>query len=205
MRAGEHLFARGGIDGTSIREINRLAGQRNPSAVHYHFGSKYGLVRAILVRHQEVVEVEVSRRLDELDVCDGGASVRDLIEAMARPLAGELETPAGRDFLRIVPPYITRLDANIRLGVTRPITNQSARLLRLLESRLEHMSEAAKRERLVAYTLVLTTILAERARQLEEGQPASLDADQFVTHLLDVTEAVVTGPSHLPESPEDRS
>ena len=30
MRAAEHLFAREGIDGTPIRQINQLAGQRNP-------------------------------------------------------------------------------------------------------------------------------------------------------------------------------
>ncbi len=64
--AAEHLFARQGIEGTHIRDINRLSGQRNPSAVHYHFGSKEGLLEAILVRHQQAVEVEVARRLDEL-------------------------------------------------------------------------------------------------------------------------------------------
>ena len=47
-----------------IREINDRAGQRNPSAVHYHFGSKEGLVEAILLRHQEALEIEAGRRLN---------------------------------------------------------------------------------------------------------------------------------------------
>lgn len=197
MQAAEHLFARHGIDGTQIREINRLAGQRNPSAVHYHFGSKEGLVREILVRHQMVVEVEVGRRLDELTTREGKASARDVIEAVARPLCRELETPSGRDFLRIVPPFISQLDTNLRRGVTSPATSESARVLRLLEARIGHLGEAPRRERLVAYNLVLTNLIAERARQLEEGEPISLDAEQFLAHLLDVTEAVINAPSHV--------
>ena len=197
MRAGEHLFARQGIAGTKIGEINQLADQRNPSAVHYHFGSKDGLVVAILLRHQRAVELEAARGLDELEGAGGEASVRDLVEAMVRPLAAELETPSGRDFLRIVPQFIGPLDANLRAGVAEPVTAQSGRLLGLLEDRMGHLPQAVRRERLVTYTLVLTGILAERARHLEDRQPTALDAEQFVDHLLDVIEAVMTAPSRI--------
>ena len=195
MRAGEHLFARRGIQGTHIREINVLAGQRNPSAVHYHFGSKEGLVEAILLRHQEAVEIEAARRLDELESRETTVSVRELVEAMVRPLAAELGSASGRDFLRIVPQFIGPLDANLREGVVEPVTAQSRRLLALLEARMGHLAPALRRERLVAYTLVLTALLAERARHLEDHPPAPLDAEQFTRHLLDVVVAVVTGPS----------
>jgi TetR/AcrR family transcriptional regulator, regulator of cefoperazone and chloramphenicol sensitivity len=199
MLAAAHLFARRGIDGTHIREINRMTGQRNPSAIHYHFGSKEGLVRAILVRHQAVVEVEAAQRLDELLAGDGEPSVRDLLEAMVRPLCRQLEDASGRDFLRIVPSFIVELVANLRVGVTSPVTSESARLLALIEGKLGHFPEVVRRERLVTYTLVLTSILAERAHQLEARQPVSLDADQFVVHVLDVTEAAITAPSRLVE------
>lgn len=201
VRAAEHLFARRGIDGTHIRDINERAGQRNPSAVHYHFGSKKGLVTAIMMRHQEPVEREAGRRLDELAPLGPAATTRQLIEAMVRPLCRQLETPSGRDYLRIVPPVLQELDANLRLGVARPITTQSARLLDLLGARLAHLPEEVKRERLVAYTLVLTSILADRARQLADGRPAPLDAEQFIAHVLDVSEAVVTATSSIAPSP----
>ena len=196
MRAGEYLFARQGIDGTRIGEINQLAGQRNPSAVHYHFGSKQGLVVAILRKHQEALEVEVGRSLDELEGSGGSkVPVREVVEAMVRPLAAELESASGRDFLRIVPQFIGPLDANLRRGVAEPVTAQSRRLLSLLADRMSHLSQAILRERLVTYTLVLTGLLAERARHLEDRQPTALDAGQFVDHLLDVIVAVMTGPS----------
>ena len=40
IRAGEHLFARQGIHQTRVRELHELAGQRNTSALHYHFGDR---------------------------------------------------------------------------------------------------------------------------------------------------------------------
>ena len=45
--AAERLFALHGIDGVSLRQIAAEAGSANNSAVHYHFGSKTGLIAAI--------------------------------------------------------------------------------------------------------------------------------------------------------------
>ena len=46
LQTAEALFARKGIDAVSLNEINKAARQRNTSAMHYHFGSKEGLVQA---------------------------------------------------------------------------------------------------------------------------------------------------------------
>ena len=40
MEAAEELFARKGLDGTSIRDLVELAGCKNISAVNYYFGDK---------------------------------------------------------------------------------------------------------------------------------------------------------------------
>lgn len=49
MATAERLFALHGIDGVSLRQIGAAAGIGNNSAVQYHFGSKEGLVKAILL------------------------------------------------------------------------------------------------------------------------------------------------------------
>ena len=41
------LFAEHGVDSVPLRMINREAGARNNSALHYHFGSKMGLIKAV--------------------------------------------------------------------------------------------------------------------------------------------------------------
>ena len=63
IRAAEYLFARSGLD-VPIREIHERAGQRNASAIHYHFGSKQELIKAILDRHAFDAEEEAQIRID---------------------------------------------------------------------------------------------------------------------------------------------
>ena len=46
--SGLELFSTQGLDAVSMRTINAHAGARNASAVHYHFGSKMGMVKAII-------------------------------------------------------------------------------------------------------------------------------------------------------------
>lgn len=48
IREAARLFGTHGFDGISLREIAAAAGQRNFNAVQYHFGSKRGLINAIL-------------------------------------------------------------------------------------------------------------------------------------------------------------
>ena len=50
LDAALELFAVSGISGTSLREIRLAANQRNAGALHYHFGDKEGLLRALLER-----------------------------------------------------------------------------------------------------------------------------------------------------------
>jgi AcrR family transcriptional regulator len=202
VRAGEHLFARHGIHRVRLREINDLAGQRNPSALHYHFGTRDGLVQAILSAHQEPVDEALGQRLDELEQL-GEVTTRDVVAAAVLPLARELDTPSGRDFLRIVPQTIDLLSTNLRQGVAAPSTPQTRRILVLLEARLAPLPPAVRRERLVTYALLLTATLADRARQLESGEAPALDDRQFVAHLLDAIVGALDAPSTV--APRRRS
>jgi AcrR family transcriptional regulator len=61
LDAAERLVAEHGAERVSVRSINVAAG-RNPAAVHYHFGSKRGLLRAVLDRRMP----ELHRRRDAL-------------------------------------------------------------------------------------------------------------------------------------------
>ena len=46
--AAEALFAERGLDGVTTREILDAAGQKNQSALQYHFGSREGLILALV-------------------------------------------------------------------------------------------------------------------------------------------------------------
>ncbi|HWH31408.1 MAG TPA: TetR family transcriptional regulator, partial [Egibacteraceae bacterium] len=53
LDAAEELMAERGVHGPSLAEITTRAGQRNNSALSYHFGGREGLLRALAARHQE--------------------------------------------------------------------------------------------------------------------------------------------------------
>jgi TetR/AcrR family transcriptional regulator, regulator of cefoperazone and chloramphenicol sensitivity len=196
LDAAEQLFARDGIHGARIREINELAGQKNPSALHYHFGSREGLVTAILLRHQSEIDKVVEQRLDELET-EGEVSVREIIGTVVEQMVERLATPSGRAWARIIPQILPALSANLRRGVLEPNTPQMHRLMEMLKARISHLPERVQRERLVDYAIVLSTLVAERAHQLEADRRPTLSNRAFATNLIDVLVAVVTSASRV--------
>lgn len=198
LRAGERLFAQHGIHRVALREINALAGQRNPSALHYHFGSRDGLVAAILAAHQGAMDDAISRRLDQLEARDEPATVREVVEATVRPLADQLLTPSGRDFLRILPQVLHLVSEHLRGGAPLAGSVQPLRTLELLDGLLRDLPPAARKERLISYAVVLTTLFAERAQALESGTELELDHEQFTCHALDVITGALVAPSSVP-------
>lgn len=96
LDTAERLFAEKGYDQVSVRAINAAAGL-NPGAVHYHFGSKPGLVAALLeARLTDVVSGTRARfeallaaeRIDITDVVR--LQVEPLVELVRRPGPGRL-------------------------------------------------------------------------------------------------------------------
>jgi AcrR family transcriptional regulator len=193
MRAAEIVFARDGIHAARLRDIYALAEQRNPSALHYHFGSRMGLVEAIMLRHQDVIDAEMAPRLDALER-RAEISVRDIIEVPCRLIATRLETPSGRDFLRIIPQLMHTLGIGVRVGTPSPITAQSRRVLHLLEDRLSHLPASVRRERLVVFTLMISSIFANRAQLVASGAAPSIEAQMFVSHATDVISGALCAP-----------
>ncbi len=102
LRAAEQLFAVGGIEGPSDREIIGLAGVGNKSAIGYHFGSRRGLVDAILADHGEVLRVRRALAYEELLVGPGAQDLLGLCRVVVEPYATFLsEGPSQWAFLAV--------------------------------------------------------------------------------------------------------
>jgi AcrR family transcriptional regulator len=86
--AAERLFGNHGVDGVSLRQIVAAAGAANNSAVQYHFGSKGGLVQAIL----EYRVPQLMRRRRLLAASDPGSGLRSCMETYLVPLLELAET-----------------------------------------------------------------------------------------------------------------
>lgn len=109
ITAAERLFARDGVEGTSISAITREAGQRNNYAVGFHFGGKDELLDAVLEKHLARVETTRAPLLEEAErhQPDPVWVARALVE----PLAERLTDPdGGPEYLRIQAELLSRRD-----------------------------------------------------------------------------------------------
>lgn len=111
LDAAERLFADRGLAGTSLRAITAAAGV-NLAAVHYHFGSKEALVRALLARRIEPLNRERLRLLDECEAAARPPSLEAVLEAfVGPPLRGGLDPRGeGSSFMR----FLGRIQAEPR-------------------------------------------------------------------------------------------
>ena len=181
IRAGEELFAREGVHGTRINELTERAGQRNQSALHYHFGSREGLLQAIVERHVSTVDGE---RAGLLGALGPEASLLDLVAVIVTPLAAELHTASGRDYLRIVPQLL-------KSDVNPPALMET---IGLAEKRLAGLEPALRNERIRSMIQVATTLLAARAIAIEDGDDMHLDEPDFVSNLIEMCTALLLAP-----------
>lgn len=87
VRAALILFAKHGIDGVSLRQIVAAAGQSNPSAVHYHFQSKEGLVAAVIEHVNSRLKPMQQQAIDRLFELQAQQvlTVRELVKIAVSP------------------------------------------------------------------------------------------------------------------------
>jgi AcrR family transcriptional regulator len=83
--AAEKLFARGGIEGVSLREIAAAAGQGNHHAVQYHFGSREGLVQAVFAYRMRQMEDRRGEMLAAAEAAGKLDDARTIVEIIFLP------------------------------------------------------------------------------------------------------------------------
>ena len=193
LRQAEQLFARRGLYQVQVREIVEAAGQRNVSALNYHFGSREGVLDAILSRHGDPTDVA---RGELLAVVGRDASSRDLVAALVVPYTAHLETPGGRDYLRIVAQLSATFSSWRNLGTgTGPWLIE---ILSILEDRPADLAPEVRRERVIELIMLMTVAASERARVLERSAAQELDAATFAANLTDVLVGVLEAPLRGP-------
>ncbi|HWA62783.1 MAG TPA: TetR family transcriptional regulator [Caulobacteraceae bacterium] len=96
----ERLFASEGVENVALTRIVAVSGQKNRSALHYHFGSRGGVLRAVLDRRLGPINV---RRHALLDALPADASPYAVVRAEIAALAETcFEEPWGADYLSIL-------------------------------------------------------------------------------------------------------
>ena len=193
LDAAARLFAERGIDAVSTAEIVRTAGQRNMSAVHYHFGSRDGVLVALLERHIPDIR---ARRVELLELATGarGNDPRPAAEAIVRPVT-EFAQRGWRE--RAYLQYGTELSQQLDRV---PFEIQT--LLRetsgyeawdLLRARCREVPARIWHERREICTAFIGRAAADRAARLDRGgEHPVLSDDLFVDNLVDMLIAAMS-------------
>lgn len=195
LDAAERLMAERGISGVSLNEINTAAGQRNTAALHYHFGGREQLVRAIMRRHGAWLR----SRHDELYAALEGREpgTRELVELIIVPVAEYLAAgPSARAAVRIWVSAIGRPEVAVEeiQGLVDATLTSAARVL------IARMSADMPRElavaRLVTAAQAALHVLADRAVQEDapENRRDALPLPLVAANLVDMTVAALTAP-----------
>ncbi len=98
------LFAERGVEAVSMRTINSEAGTKNKSAVHYHFGSKAGILEAIFDWVRQIVEPAMADLWSQIAQREGRdtLSIEELMLALYAPLILVQQAPqCGHDLFKL--------------------------------------------------------------------------------------------------------
>lgn len=95
IRTAERLYAERGLASVSVRSIGVAAGQRNKSAVQYHFAGRDELIKEIVSRHLTAIERRRMAMVTALDT--DGVSLDERTACLIMPTIEhhiELGTPS---------------------------------------------------------------------------------------------------------------
>ncbi|MBB5913379.1 AcrR family transcriptional regulator [Nocardia transvalensis] len=192
ISAAERLIAERG-QAVPSRDIAAAAGQRNNSAIQYHFGSRDALVAAVVEHRLATLEVRRLELLAEQAGSRAGDSVHALLEALVIPMF-ELSTVHGID-------HYARFLEQIR---THPAVTDAANLdserrtsvrviMRGLQRALPELPARLRIRRLRSLPTVLFALLADHERAVESGRVRADDRAVW-GEVIDMLAGTLTAP-----------
>ncbi|MCP5178914.1 MAG: TetR family transcriptional regulator [Pseudomonadales bacterium] len=200
LRAAVHLFAEQGVENTTVRDILAAAGQKNESALHYHFGGYQGLIEAAQKQWNDAVRIRRGEMLAAWQSAGEAPCLRTLCRIMVQP-AFELAASDTyhRDFVRAFG-HAMALGTEPALRLARRTEDESGRTLgNALRAAMPGLDAFASRHRLEIALRMCAAAMHHHAGQRSafRGKPAQI----FLLGLLDALEALLAAP----ESGETRA
>jgi AcrR family transcriptional regulator len=204
LDAAARTFAEQGVRNASMVEITRRAGQRNSGALHYHFGSREGVLCAVLAEQTEFL---ATREGELLAVAQAGPpdDVAAVVEAVVRPAAELAESGwRGRSWLLVLADLVEEDPDSFGPGLRDVLARTGGHAVYAeLRRRLPKLPEPVLVERLSLMTMIILRAVADRARAHDLASAptrrgrAQLDHEAFVQNLVAMIAAAVAAPDRV--------
>jgi len=197
LAAAERMFGEQGIDAVSLLAIARAAGQGNKNAVQYHFGSKGGLIRAILRSRADAIE----RRRAELTVAAGAEGKLDdvptLVRAMYLPVIEQVDGEGRFTFARFLLQFMNHpgsQDVLIGPAEIERDNTVTEQIRFLMQRALPHLTlEVVEWRVFMLLRLMLTCLVAHEDAVLRGT--ATMTRDEVVRQTLSMVTAGLSAPA----------
>lgn len=196
IEAATRGFAEHGVHAASLLEITRQAGQRNRGAVHYHFGSRTGMLVAVLDQH---VDQLAARERELLTIArDEPQDLVAVVRALVLPAVELAELDGlGRCYLMILGELVEDDPASLDPEVVQALERLGGyEVYSLLEQRVPAMPDEVRSERLSLVTAFVLRAIADRSRAGDRPTPGrpQLETDPFARNLVAMVVGMLAAP-----------
>lgn len=195
MLAAEKLISEKGIHQVSIREIVKEAGQKNESALQYHFKNLQGLLDAIHKERTRQTQQKRTELLEALLKKGTEPSLRDLCRLMVLPTFELAKAdPKYRRYVSVFAHEIALTDEPVLSKVNQAGGGGKSGLKtgELLRINLKHLPEPDYRQRMEFALRLCSSSMGALARHRSAFRGNT--ADKYVSALLDAMEGLLNAP-----------
>jgi AcrR family transcriptional regulator len=189
LLAAERLIAERGID-VPLRDIAVAAGQRNNSAVHYYFGSRDGLIQAVLERRQDPLEARRLTLLAEHEAAGRADEPRALVELLVAPMLHVPYEDGATHYARFLE-QIRNHPAIASPSLDPQHWPASKLIAARLQRSLVELPAAVRRRRLASMATAMFALIADQERTDEPMSPDSAASGELINMLV----GLLTAPS----------
>ncbi len=189
LDAAEELFAQQGFAPTSVRQLTAAAGV-NLAALHYHFGSKDGLIQALFARRLGPLNQERLRLLDEQESRFGAAPVpvQELVKVFVGPPLRLASDPnrGGEVFMRLMGRAFSEPDQHVAKIFVGQFSQLARRFVPAFARSLRKLSEEEVYWRIhfMVGAMAHTMAHAGRIGLLTGGRCAPKSVDELLALLV---------------------
>lgn len=194
--AAQALFARYGVEGVTVQQIVSAAGQRNNACLHYHFGSREGLIRQLLVDGAMELDARRTAMLDSLEHGEEPMTVRSLIRVLLVPVLDLAADECWHGYVQ----FSTNLQLTHREMFREALGGRwnaaYVRTFEHLKALVTHIPPAILDQRLSIMTIYGNAITAVREFEMVRGKlPSRFWSQPFtIENIIDTLETTLTAP-----------